>query len=165
MNNDAISKGHVSDGLSLEFGNRTGSDLGRNMRRESGTELQTDQRESADNQRRILDENADNGGLTSKVQKSRSITAEQDAEYMAAVEANDVKTLRELVSKAAKEAGYNSPSLYHGTTSFGFTTFSRGRSADSISVFVTEDEDTALTYADEDGLTLQIIFSAKTEAL
>lgn len=60
-NNDAISKGYISDGLLGKFRNGLGGDSGRNMRRESGTELQTDSRESQNNQGGILGANADNG--------------------------------------------------------------------------------------------------------
>ena len=42
--------------------------------------------------------------VSDNIRKSRKISTEQDAEYMAAVEANDVKTLRKLVSEAAREA-------------------------------------------------------------
>lgn len=60
-NNDAISKRFVSDEISSRVGDGLGGDSGRNMRRESRTELQTDSRESQDNQGGVLGENADNG--------------------------------------------------------------------------------------------------------
>ena len=41
-----------------------GGDSRRNMRRESGTELQTDSGEPQDNQVRVLGENADNGRVS-----------------------------------------------------------------------------------------------------
>ncbi len=63
-NNDAISKRFVSDEISSRVGNGLGGDSGRNMRRESRTELQTDSRESQDNQVGVLGENADNGRVS-----------------------------------------------------------------------------------------------------
>ena len=63
-NNDAISKRFVSDEISSRFGNGLGGDSGRNMRRESRTELQTDSRESWNNQVGVLGENADNGRVS-----------------------------------------------------------------------------------------------------
>ncbi|MBQ9760148.1 MAG: hypothetical protein IJW16_02235 [Clostridia bacterium] len=62
-NNDAVSKRFVSDEISSRIGDEVGSDWRRNMRRESGTELQPDSRESQDNQSGISGENADNRGL------------------------------------------------------------------------------------------------------
>ena len=63
-NNDAISKRFVSDEISSRVGNGLGGDSGRNMRRESRTELQTDSRESQDNQGGVLGKNADNGRVS-----------------------------------------------------------------------------------------------------
>jgi len=50
-NNDALSKGHVSNELSGRLGSGLGGYPGRNMRRESGAELQADSRESGNNGR------------------------------------------------------------------------------------------------------------------
>lgn len=66
-NNDAISKRFVSDEISSRIGNGIGGDSGRNMRRESRTELQTDSRESQDNQGGVLNENADNGRISNAI--------------------------------------------------------------------------------------------------
>lgn len=66
-NNDAISKRFVSDEISSRIGNGPGGDSGRNMRRESRTELQTDSRESQDNQGGVLGENADNGRVSNAI--------------------------------------------------------------------------------------------------
>lgn len=66
-NNDAISKRFVSDEISSRIGNGLGGDSGRNMRRESRTELQTDSRESQDNQGGVLGENADNGRVSNAI--------------------------------------------------------------------------------------------------
>lgn len=62
-NNDAVSNGYISDGLSQRIGNGMGGDSGRNMRRKSGTEFQIDSRESGDNQRGVPGEDADIGRL------------------------------------------------------------------------------------------------------
>ena len=62
-NNDAVSNGYISDGLSQRIGNGMGGDSGRNMRRKSGTEFQIDSRESGDNQRGVSGEDADIGRL------------------------------------------------------------------------------------------------------
>lgn len=40
---------------------------------------------------------------------------------MKAVESGDTETAQRLVDKAAKEAGYDTEPLYHGTRRFGFT--------------------------------------------
>lgn len=66
-NNDAVSKGYVSNELSSRIGDGLVSDRRRNMRRESGTELPTDSRESPNNQSRILGEDANNRGLNTTV--------------------------------------------------------------------------------------------------
>ena len=66
-NNDAISKRFVSDEISSRVGNGLGGDSGRNMRRESRTELQTDSRESQDNQGGVLGKNADNGRVSDTI--------------------------------------------------------------------------------------------------
>ena len=46
-----------------------------------------------------------------------------DAAYMNAVESGDMETAHRMVDEAAREAGYDTPKLYHGTTAFGFTEF------------------------------------------
>lgn len=65
QNNDAISKGYVSDELSSRIGDRWISDSRRDLRRESGAELSADQGKSADNQSGVSEENADKRGLNS----------------------------------------------------------------------------------------------------
>ena len=49
-----------------------------------------------------------------------SISPQQDADYLKAVEAGDMETAQEMVDEAAKAAGYDSPKVYHGTTSEDF---------------------------------------------
>lgn len=46
---------------------------------------------------------------------------EIDNKYMSAVENGDMETAQRMVDEAAREAGLNSPMLYHGTKMFGFT--------------------------------------------
>jgi len=68
-----------------------------------------------------------------RVQKSERITAERDAEYLELVGKYENETgyqksytedyLDRLVAAAAKEHGYTTPKIYHGTRSFGFTVF------------------------------------------
>jgi hypothetical protein len=65
-NSEAISKGYVSDGLSSKLGDRHDNDRGRDLRRELGTELSTDQGKSADNQSGVFGEDADKRGLNGK---------------------------------------------------------------------------------------------------
>ena len=62
-NNDAVSKGNVSDELSSRLGDGMGSDSGSSMRRQSRTELQPDSRESQDNKEGVLGKNADKRGV------------------------------------------------------------------------------------------------------
>ena len=88
-NNDAISKGHVSDGLSVRLGNGTSSDTGRDLRRESGTELSTDKGKSADNQSGFLGEDADNRGVKGKASHELDVDSE-DYRNFGWVRANNV---------------------------------------------------------------------------
>jgi hypothetical protein len=82
-----------------------------------------------------------------------NVTPEQDAEYMAAVEAGDVAKQQAMVDAAAKAAGYNSPKLYHGTgAEFSIFDKKRGGSRTNaksaqIAFFFTDDEATAKAYA------------------
>ena len=52
-----------------------------------------------------------------------NVTPEQDAEYMAAVEAGNVAKQQAMVDAAAKAAGYDVRKFYHGTPTGGFTEF------------------------------------------
>ena len=70
-----------------------------------------------------------------------------DSDYMAAVERGDMETAQEMVDEAAKKAGYNSPVLYHGSPSFGFTQIYTKKSNDHISFFATDSMQTAGTYS------------------
>lgn len=79
---------------------------------------------------------------------SRSITTEQDAEYLELAkdpEKNEAR-LREMVDEAARKAGYTT-NVYHGTQKFGFTKPNVKKSDDGISFFATKDFDVAGTYS------------------
>ena len=70
-----------------------------------------------------------------------------DSDYMAAVERGNMETAQKMVDEAAKKAGYNSPVLYHGSPSFGFTQIYTKKSNDHISFFATDSMQTAGTYS------------------
>jgi hypothetical protein len=70
----------------------------------------------------------------------------KNTEYMSAVEKGDVETAQRMVDEAAKEAGYNSPKLYHGTNAFGFTEFDTEKSDDKRTIFLTDNARIASTY-------------------
>ena len=52
--------------------------------------------------------------------------SDRDTAYMEAVNNGDMETAQRLVDEAAKASGYNTPKLYHGSGTFGFTKFRRG---------------------------------------
>ena len=79
------------------------------------------------------------------------VTPEMDEEYMKAVEAGDMKKAQEMVDKAARAAGYDSPKLYHGTQTFGFTSIDISKSDDDISFFTTDSPAIAKTYSGVEG--------------
>ena len=77
----------------------------------------------------------------------------RDTEYLELAknpEKNEAK-LREMVEEAAREAGYDSPVLYHGTNRFGFTKINLSKSDDEISFFTTSSVELAKTYSGKDG--------------
>lgn len=76
-----------------------------------------------------------------------------DSEYEEAVESGNEKRQTELVMQAAKKAGYDSPILYHGTGTFGFTTFDVNKMDDKRSIFATSRLDVAETYSGINGIT------------
>lgn len=76
-----------------------------------------------------------------------SAAVEADRKYMSAVNDGDVETAQKMVDKAAKEAGYDSPLLYHGTESFGFTEFDLSKSDDNRTIFLTDSEEIVSTYS------------------
>lgn len=84
--------------------------------------------------------------------KYQSRNSDIDSEYLEAVENNDLETAQKLVDEAAKKAGYNSPVLYHGTKSFGFTEFDLDKMDDGRSIFLTDSKEIASTYSGVDNL-------------
>lgn len=70
-----------------------------------------------------------------------------DIQYFEAIKENDTETMQQLVNKAAKNAGYNSPLLYHGTQSFGFTNFDLDKMDDKSTIFLTSNSNIASTYS------------------
>ncbi|MCQ2513299.1 MAG: hypothetical protein MJ092_07965, partial [Lachnospiraceae bacterium] len=93
-----------------------------------------------------LAENASKGNYSIERMNSSRIQ-KQDAEYMNLAQ-NPVKNeakLTEMVKKAAAEAGYDSPMLFHGTRSFGFTKFDVEESLGTI--FVSNRREVAETYS------------------
>ena len=73
----------------------------------------------------------------------------RDTEYakLAKDPEKNEKRLSQLVEQAAKAAGYDSPLLYHGTQSFGFTAFDLAKTDDGRSIFLTSNLDIASTYS------------------
>ena len=73
----------------------------------------------------------------------------RDSEYLELAkdpQKNEAR-LREMVAQAAKEAGYTSPMLYHGTDAFGFTKIdANAPGADGFSFWATDKQDMSGTY-------------------
>lgn len=76
----------------------------------------------------------------------------RDDDYMKAVNDGDMETAQRMVDEAAKEAGFDSPKLYHGTYAFGFTGIDTKKSNDRISFFATNSTKTAGTYSGTDSV-------------
>jgi hypothetical protein len=74
---------------------------------------------------------------------------EQDQKYLDAINRGDMEAAQRMVEDAAREAGYDSTKLYHGTNSFGFTKFDPQKSDDRISIFATSNSQVAETYSGE----------------
>lgn len=77
----------------------------------------------------------------------------RDSEYLNLAQnpEENREALSRMVEQAAKEAGYDSPMLYHGTQSFGFTNFDLDKMDDKRSIFLTSNPDIAATYSGVDG--------------
>ena len=93
----------------------------------------------------ISDGSIANRGENVKQKYSREL----DSEYMELAkdpEGNREKISR-MVAEAARAAGYDSPLLYHGTQSFGFTQFDLSKMDDGQSIFLTSNPDIASTYS------------------
>ena len=71
--------------------------------------------------------------------------SDRDKAYMDAVNNGDMETAQRLVDEVAKEAGYKSPMLYHGTGDFGFTRFRDGL------IFATNDASISAGYTNNKG--------------
>ena len=70
-----------------------------------------------------------------------------DTEYLDAVNSGDMAKAQAMVDARAREMGYNSPKLYHGTQDFGFTEVDVSKSDDTTSFFATDSLETAETYS------------------
>ena len=79
-------------------------------------------------------------------------TINTDTEYLTAVNNGDMEAAQHMVSQAAKKAGYDSPILYHGTKSFGFTEFDLDKMDDKRSIFLTDSKKIASTYSGVEGI-------------
>lgn len=79
--------------------------------------------------------------------QSKKYSLPSDAPYLAAVERGEMDEAQRMVDEKAREAGYTSPVLYHGTDSFGFTSIDSTAGDDGISFFATDSLETAGTYA------------------
>ena len=91
--------------------------------------------------------------IRTEAKLSQKITPQQDTDYMSAVKSGDMETAQKMVDEAAKAAGYDTPKLYHGTRAFGFTQFDTNKSDDGISLFATDNPQTAETYSGKTGRT------------
>lgn len=92
----------------------------------------------------ILPQNSEKSSGNAKYSLS---PAELDKQYLSAVKNNDIATAQKIVDDVAKENGYNSPVLYHGTHSFGFTNFDLDKMDDKRSIFLTSSKNIASTYS------------------
>ena len=103
------------------------------------------------------------------------VSAAMAADYMEAVNRGDTETEQMMVDEAAKAAGFDSPKLYHGTTSFGFTRFNPALSNDKIAIFATNSKAIAQTYSggnaektrvsERSGITPEQLETAKPETI
>lgn len=78
-----------------------------------------------------------------------AISPEADREYLELAKnpEENQDELQTMVDEAARAAGYDSPRLYHGTRSFGFTEFDLSRMDDGRSIFLTSNPEIASTYS------------------
>ena len=78
-----------------------------------------------------------------------------DKAYLEAVEKNNTSAMEKMVAQAAKDAGYNSQKLYHGTEQFGFTnikTMGVEEGVDWSPFFATNNPKVAETYSGQSGV-------------
>lgn len=94
-NNESLSKGYISDGLSSRFGDRHDNGIDSSVRRESGAELSVDTAESADIQGGVSAGDADRrSGVTQYSRKPTGAATKAEA---------DVERLRVYTKKDAAE--------------------------------------------------------------
>ena len=97
--------------------------------------------------------NGNKGEVVYKGKNNESLSSDDlDTDYLKAVESGDMETAQRLVDEAAKENDYNSPILYHGTRSFGFTNFDLEKMDDKRSIFLTDNKNIASTYSGVTGV-------------
>lgn len=83
-----------------------------------------------------------NGGRTGSNQTNTGTVKNQsrDSDYLRAVESGDTETAQRMVAEAAREAGYNTPMLYHGTQQSGTVKYDeRGDLFDDYDLFYESD--------------------------
>ena len=99
---------------------------------------------SVENMRALAEETAEKirANERQSAELKRSISPEQEAEYLVAVEKGDMETAQRMVDEAAKAAGYTYGKVYHGTPNTDFTEFNDGI------IFFTSNKDTASEYED-----------------
>lgn len=96
---------------------------------------------------------ASNEGSTKTGVKKQVKRTHTDTDYLDAVARGDMVTAQKMVDEAAREAGYNSPKLYHGTPRFGFTKIETEGVEDWMQwspFFATDSLETAATYSGQD---------------
>jgi hypothetical protein len=96
-NDESVSKGHISDGLSSKFGDKYDNDRGSDTRHKLGQELSIDNEQSQNNEAGISQGNADRGNLN-KSQFNLKISNET-----VTGEAEAIKAENEYLEKKKKE--------------------------------------------------------------
>lgn len=72
---------------------------------------------------------------------------ELDEEYLTAVERGDVETARRMVRETAKQNGYTTQMLYHGTGRFGYTSYDMNAGTNSKGmIYATDKANVAANY-------------------
>ena len=95
----------------------------------------------------ILDSAKDSISQNSDLSTGKLSLKEKDTEYLKAVEAGDTNAAQRMVDEAARERGFDSPKLYHGTEKFGFTQFDLEKMDDKRTIFLTNSKELASTYS------------------
>ena len=105
-------------------------------------------------------QNSSEDAQDGEIRKSMKDFSKIESEYNDAVKNNDIETAQKIVDYIAKESGYDSPVLYHGTHSFGFTNFDLDKMDDKRSIFLTNNKNIASTYSGVTG-TRNIVSATK----